>query len=60
LIARSRCGRSVLRLPISTLEAHEKGGVNYVDFYPGTDKPYLATSGDDRTIKIWDNLSKAV
>ena len=24
-----------------TLEAHEKGGVNYVEFYAGADKPYF-------------------
>jgi coatomer subunit beta' len=42
-----------------TLEAHEKGGVNYVEFYPGADKPYLITTGDDKTVKIWDYLSKS-
>ncbi|KAF5334211.1 hypothetical protein D9611_014328 [Ephemerocybe angulata] len=44
--------------PNVTLEAHDKG-VNYVDFYPGSDKPYLATCGDDKTVKIYDYLSKS-
>ncbi|KAF9011330.1 coatomer WD associated region-domain-containing protein [Cyathus striatus] len=44
--------------PNFTLEAHDKG-VNYVDFYPGSDKPYLLTCGDDKTIKVWDHLSKS-
>ncbi|KAL5529865.1 SEC27 [Sanghuangporus sanghuang] len=45
--------------PNFTLEAHEKGGVNYVEFYPGADKPYLLTCGDDRTVKVWDYHSKS-
>ncbi|KZV89572.1 WD40 repeat-like protein [Exidia glandulosa HHB12029] len=42
-----------------SLEAHEKGGVNSVHFYPGPDKPYLLTAGDDRTFCVWDYLSKS-
>lgn len=41
-----------------TLEAHEKG-VNYVEYYFGSDKPYMLTTGDDRTVKVWDYLSKS-
>ncbi|GJJ05895.1 hypothetical protein Clacol_000082 [Clathrus columnatus] len=43
----------------SSLEAHDKG-VNYVEFYPGADKPYLVTVGaDNLSIKIWDYFSKS-
>ena len=46
-------------LPKSTLEAHEKGIINYVEFYAGADKPYLLTYGDDRTVKVWDYHGKS-
>ncbi len=45
--------------PNFTLDAHPTKGVNYVDYYPLNDKPYLITSSDDRTIKIWDYQTKS-
>jgi len=45
-------------IPNFSLEAQKKG-VNYVDFYLGADKPYLVTTGDDKTVKLWDYLSKS-
>ncbi|KAL1411006.1 Coatomer subunit beta' [Vanrija albida] len=45
-------------VPNFSLEAHEKG-VNYVDYYHGSDKPYIVTTGDDRLVKIWDYHAKS-
>ncbi|CAA16920.2 putative coatomer subunit beta'' [Schizosaccharomyces pombe] len=41
-----------------TLQAHDRG-VNYVNYYPAGDKPYLITAGDDNLIKVWDYQTKA-
>lgn len=43
-----------------TLEAHEAKGVNHVDYYPQADKPYILTTSDDKTVKVWDYTTKAL
>ena len=43
-----------------TLEAHDTKGVNHVDYYPAADKPYILTTSDDRTVKVWDYTTKSL
>lgn len=45
--------------PNYTLTTGQEKGVNYVDYYPLPDKPYLITSSDDLTVKIWDYQTKS-
>lgn len=45
--------------PNFTFDAHERGGVNFVEYHPDPHKPYIITTGDDRTIRVWDYLSKS-
>ncbi|KAK4531355.1 hypothetical protein CCYA_CCYA07G2212 [Cyanidiococcus yangmingshanensis] len=40
-------------VPNMSLEGHRKG-VNCVDYYPGNDRPYLISGGDDERAIIWD------
>lgn len=44
--------------PNYTLDGHEKG-VCAVAYYPGIDKPYLASGGDDKQIRLWDSQNKS-
>ena len=44
--------------PRFTLKGH-KGGVNCLEFFPGSDKPYIATGADDYEIRIWDYQTKS-
>jgi coatomer subunit beta' len=45
--------------PAFSLDAHENGGVNFVEYDHGNDKPYMITTSDDKTIKTWDSSRKA-
>lgn len=47
------------KTPNFTLSAPDSKGFNYVDYYPHGDKPYLLTSSDDKTIKVWDYQTKS-
>lgn len=40
-----------------TLEGHSQG-VNCVEYYPGGDKPYIVSGGDDMKVKVWDYQTK--
>lgn len=46
------------RTPNLSFLAHETRGVNFVEYYPHADKPYLITSSDDKTIRVWDYQMK--
>jgi len=47
------------KTPNFTLTAQDSKGFNYVDYYPHGDKPYIITSSDDRTVKVWDYQTKS-
>ncbi|KAI9221346.1 coatomer WD associated region-domain-containing protein [Blastocladiella britannica] len=40
-----------------TLQGHEKA-VNCLGYYPGADKPYLMSGGDDHKVRVWDLQNK--
>lgn len=37
---------------------HEKG-INCIDFYGGSDRPFLVTGSDDHTVRVWDYHTKS-
>ncbi len=43
--------------PRLTLVGHDSG-LNCVDFYRGSDKPYIVSGSDDHTVRIWDFMTK--
>ena len=51
LTAQSKCGPSVHPPPQISQWKHT---INYIDLYPGSDKPYRVTTGEDKTVKVWD------
>lgn len=46
--------------PNYTLEVNREATVNFVEYYPFADKPYLITAGDDRAARVIDYQSKQV
>jgi coatomer subunit beta' len=44
--------------PRFTLAGHE-AGVNCIEFFPGSDRPHVASGSDDFTIRIWDYQTKS-
>lgn len=46
--------------PNYTIDAHETKGVNSIEYYPHSDKPYLLSTSDDRTVKVWDYTTKGL
>lgn len=47
------------KTPNFTLVSPDSKGFNYVDYYPHGDKPYILTSSDDRSVKVWDYQTKS-
>src|SRR4051812_3349965 len=45
-------------VPNYTLDGHDKG-ICTISYYPGPDKPYLASGGDDKMVKLWDYQNKS-
>ncbi|CAN6654675.1 coatomer subunit beta' [Trichomonascus vanleenenianus] len=45
--------------PNFTLDTHDSRGLNFVEYYPQSDKPYIITTSDDRTIRVWDYQTKS-
>jgi coatomer subunit beta' len=43
--------------PHFSLQGHTQG-VNCLNYYPGGDKPYLVSGGDDMMVKVWDYTTK--
>ncbi|KAK7846278.1 coatomer subunit beta'-2 [Quercus suber] len=44
--------------PNFTLDGHLKG-VNYVEYFTGSDEPKILSGSDDFSAKVWDSQSKS-